>query len=180
MKQLVRAVLATALLALIVPSVATAGHVQTFHDRFDVTYPANICGVDLTVHETGVVNGNVTTDRDGHLLFQFTVADYQTWTNADGDWISVTFYGVNGKDVSVVDNPDGGYTVTVAINGVPEWFRDSAGNTISKDVGRIVFAVTFDAAGDFVSFSRVQVAGPHPEADSDFELVCDIVTTYLG
>jgi hypothetical protein len=39
---------------------------------------------------------------------------------------------------------------------------------------------TFDADGNFVDQSTLQVAGPYPEADADFELQCDIVTAYLG
>jgi len=171
-------VLAVFLTAMSVGS-AAAAHVETFHDRFDNTFEATICDVDLTIHETGVVNGNVTTDSQGHVLFQVTVAYDATWTNADGDWISLSFYGTNAKDVSVVDEPDGGFVVTFAFNGVPLWFRDSAGATISKDVGRAVFADTIDADGNFVSRSTEVVAGPHP-AIANGDPGCQIVATYLG
>ena len=119
-----------------------AAHVETFHESFDDMFPATICDVDLTIHDTGVVNGNITTDSQGHELFNVKLADYATWTNAAGDWISLSIYGTSAKDISVVDDPDGGFTATFAFNGVPEWFRDSSGATISKDVGRIVFADT--------------------------------------
>jgi hypothetical protein len=171
-------VLAAFLIAVSVGS-AAAAHVETFHDRFDNTFEATICDVDLTIQETGVVNGNVMTDRLGHLLFQVTVAYDATWTNANGDWISLSFYGTNAKDISVVDDPDGGFTVTFAFEGIPLWFRDASGATISKDVGRIVFADTIDADGNFVSRSTVLVAGPHPAAESG-DPGCQIVSTYLG
>jgi hypothetical protein len=168
-----------ALLTAISASGAAAAHVETFHDRFANTFDATICDVDLMIHETGVINGNVTTDRQGHLLFQVTVAYYATWANADGDWISLSFYGTSAKDISVVDDPDGGFTVTFAFDGVPLWFRDSSGSTISKDVGRAVFADTIDASGNFVSRSTVLVAGPHP-AIANGDPACQIVSTYLG
>ena len=180
MTRLMHACLLAAFLTAISVSGAVAARVETFHDRFDNTFEATICGVDLTIHETGVVNGNITTDRHGYLLFQVTVAYHATWTNADGDWINLSFYGANAKDISVVDDPDGGFTVTFAFIGVPEWFRDSSGATISKDVGRIVFAESFDADENFLGRSTVSVAGPHPEAAADGELVCRIVATYLG
>lgn len=180
MTRLMHACLLAAVLTAISVSGAAAARVETFHDSFDNTFEATICGVDLTIRETGVVNGNITTDRQGHLLFQFTIAYAATWTNAAGDWISLSIRGVNAKDISVVDDPDGGFTVTFAFNGVPEWLRDSSGATISKDVGRIVFAESFDADGNFLGRSTVLVAGPHPEADADGELTCQIVTTYLG
>jgi hypothetical protein len=171
-------VLAAFLTAISVGS-AAAAHVETFHDRFDNTFEATICDVDLTIHETGVINGNITTDREGHLLFQLTAAYYATWTNAAGDWISLSIYGVNAKDMSVVDEPDGGLTVTFAFNGVPLWFRDSAGTTISKDVGRAVFADTIDADGNFVRRSTLVLAGPHP-AIANGDPTCQIVSTYLS
>jgi hypothetical protein len=179
MTRLLHACLLAAFLTAVSVSGAAAAHVETFHDRFDNTFEATNCDVDLTIHETGVVNGNITTDRQGHLLFQFTVAYYATWTNAAGDWISLSFYGANAKDISVVDEPDGGFTVTFAFNGVPLWFRDSAGTTISKDVGRAVFADTIDANGNFVSRSTLVVAGPHP-AITDGDPGCQIVSTYLS
>ena len=179
MTRLIRACLLTAFVTAISASGAAAAHIDSFHDHFDNIYPATICDVDLTVHDKGVVNGNITTDRQGHVLAQFTVADYTTWTNADGEWISLSLYGTNAKDVSVVDNPDGGFTVTFAFNGVPLWFRDSSGATISKDVGRAVFADTIDADGNFVSRTTVMESGPHPAADNG-DPGCQIVSTYLG
>jgi hypothetical protein len=179
MTRLIRACLLAAFVTAISVSGVAAAHLDRFHDSFDNTYPATICDVDLTVHETGVVNGTFTTDRQGHVLAQFTVADYATWTNADGDWISLSIHGTNAKDISVVDNADGGFTVTFAFNGVPLWFRDSSGATISKDVGRAVFADTIDADGNFVSRGIVMEAGPHPAADNG-DPTCEIVTAYLS
>ena len=178
MTRLMHACLLAAVLTAISVSGATAAHVETFHDRFEDTFEATICDVDLTIHETGVINGNITTDREGHLLFTVTAAYHATWTNAEGDWISLSIYGTNANDVSVVDDPDGGFTVTFAFNGVPLWFRDSAGRTISKDVGRAVLADTIDADGNFVSSSTVFVAGPHP-VNANGDPTCQIVDAYL-
>ena len=179
MTRLMRACLSAAFVFAISVGGAAAARVDTFHDRLDNTFDTTTCDVDLTIHETGVVNGNIKTDRQGHLLFQFTVAYYATWTDADGDWISLSGYGTDAKDISVVDNPDGGSTVSFAFDGIPFWLRDSSGATISMDVGRIVFAVNIDADGNFVSRSTVMVAGPHPAAAND-DLVCQVVSTYLG
>jgi hypothetical protein len=179
MTRLMRALLLAAFLTAVWVSGAAAAHVETFHDRFDHTFEATICDMDLTIHETGLINGNVMTDREGHLLFQVTAAYTATWTNAAGDRVSLSFYGVNAKDISVVDEPDGGFTVTFAFNGVPLWFRDSTGTTISKDVGRVVFADTIDADGNFVSRSTLVVAGPHPAIATD-DPTCQIVSTYLS
>ena len=179
MARLMHACLVAAVLTAISVSGVAAARVEGFHDSFDNTFEATICDVDVTVHERGVVNGNVMTDREGHLLFLVTVTYDAIWTNAAGDWISLSLHGTNAKDVSVVDDPDGGFTVMFAFNGVPLWFRDSAGTTISKDVGRAVLADTFDADGNFVARSTVFVAGPHP-ANANGDPGCQIVGAYLG
>ena len=178
MARLVHACLLAVLVTAISVSGVAAAHVEGFHDRFDNSFEDTICDVDLTIHERGVVNGNVTTDRLGHELVQVTIAYHATWTNVVGDWISLSFYGTNAKDISVVEDFDGGFIVTFAFTGVPLWFRDSSGNTISKDVGRIVFAASFDADGNFLGRTTVSVAGPHPAADDD--PTCQIVAAYLG
>lgn len=180
MTRLMHACLLAAVLTAISVSGVAAARVDGFHDSFDNTFEATICDVDVTVHETAVVNGNITTDRQGHLLFLVTAAYDATWTNAAGDWISQSVRGVNAKDISVVDDPNGGFTVTFGFVGVPEWFRDSSGATISRDVGRIVFAESFDANDNFLGRTTVSVAGPHPEAAADGEFVCQIVSAYLG
>ena len=180
MARLINACLLAAVLTAISVSGAAAARVETFQDRFEDTYEATICDVDLTIHERGAVNGNVTTDRQGHLLFQVTFLYDATWTNAAGDWISLSVRGVSAKDVSIVEEPDGGLTVTFAFLGIPQWFRDSSGATILKDVGRIVFAESFDPDGNFLGRSTVSVAGPHPAAATEEELVCPIVDAYLG
>ena len=47
-----------------------------------------------------------------------------------------------------------------------------------RDAGYIVFRVTFD--GDtFVGSEIVVNKGPHPQADSDFELFCQIMQWVL-
>ena len=66
MTRLMRACLLAAALTAIFVSGVAAARVDGFHDRFDNTFEATICDVDLTIHETGVVNGNNTTHRQGH------------------------------------------------------------------------------------------------------------------
>ena len=70
--------------------------------------------------------------------------------------------------------------MTFAFNGVPLWFRDSSGATNSKDVGRAVFADTFDADGKFVSRSTVIARGSASSRGVNGDPACQIVSTYLG
>ena len=54
-----------------------------------------------------------------------------------------------------------------------------------KDVGRIVFANTFDFHdsnphdNELISSEVVSISGPHPEAESGFTLFCDVMPDAL-
>jgi hypothetical protein len=48
-----------------------------------------------------------------------------------------------------------------------------------RDAGVITFVETFDLeTGDLIS-TDVVIKGPHPEAESDFEAFCEVVTGAL-
>ncbi len=63
--------------------------------------------------------------------------------------------------------------------GLPEKVQTTHGPVLTRDAGLITFADTFDlGTGDFIG-SEVTVNGPHPEADSDFLLLCEVITEAL-
>ena len=63
--------------------------------------------------------------------------------------------------------------------GLPESFRLPGGGKVTLDAGYIQFLDTFD--GDEFLFGEVSVQhGPHPAADSDFELFCEVIPPALG
>jgi len=74
----------------------------------------------------------------------------------------------------------------MSLMGMPERIASSEG-VLLKDVGRIIFETRIDTQGTedptddvFVSERIVSVAGPHPEADSDFTLFCEIISAALN
>jgi len=172
-------------------SVAAVGKpIDTFHDRFDETFfddptttDDDLCGVlPVTTHVTGIQNGMVRLDKQGHELFRVSGPVTVTYTN-EANGLSVT-NRTSGqfRDIKVVDNPDGTTTFFNANIGVPERIQTPDGTVLVKDVGRIVFATTFhfhdpnDPNDDeFISSEIVSISGPHPEADSGFTLFCDTV-----
>ena len=50
---------------------------------------------------------------------------------------------------------------------------------LNRDAGYIVFHDTFDG-DEFISGEIVVNRGPHPQAESDFELFCEFMTDALG
>jgi hypothetical protein len=186
--------LGVALLIASAPAVAAVGKpVDQFNDHFDdvilddpTTTDDDLCGIPVTTHAEGVQNGIVRLDKAGHELFKVAGHVDVTWTNpATGLSISNHVSGMF-RDIKVVDNADGTTTIYSMNVGVPERLETPDGTVLVKDVGRIVFADTFDF-GDpdnpdddvFISNEVVSINGPHPEADADFELFCEVAVDAL-
>ena len=151
------------------------------HDKFsiDESIPEELCGIDVTTHV--LIKGNV-------LEFDDRFVDVSraqiTWTNADGDWLQNIAAGPS-TFVEVLEGDI--LTITERHVGVHERLRSSAGLTPAFDRGQIVFLNVIDLndLGDdeddvFLSAETLFQAGPHPEADSGFELFCEVVTDVLG
>jgi hypothetical protein len=88
MRRLLAAFGLAAILA--VPSAAIGLAAAPDHESFkvDETFPENLCGLDVTTHVVGT--GNV-------LMFEDHFVDlsvlHVTWTNIDGDWLTLFFAG---------------------------------------------------------------------------------------
>jgi hypothetical protein len=88
-------------------------------------------------------------------------------------------FGGQFLDVTVSGDPTGINVHDFINKGLPELFKTPHGGVLTRDAGYIVFRVVFD--GDtFLSSEIVVNKGPHPQADSDFELFCQIMPGALG
>ena len=72
---------------------------------------------------------------------------------------------------TVSGDPDGLHVEEVTIKGLPELIKTQHGGVLIRDAGYIVFRNTFDG-DEFIGGEIVVNKGPHPEAESDFELFC--------
>jgi hypothetical protein len=160
---------------------APAAAARPFHDKFKVheTFEENLCGVEVTTHLE--INGNFLAFEDRGVDLSMVKL---TWTNADGDWLMNLVAGSS----TFIEELDGDVlTFTEVHRGVHEKLRSSEGLTEAFDRGQIAFRTVIDLndlenPDDDVelSFETLFVAGPHPEADSDFALFCDVVDEVLG
>ena len=177
-----RVLLPFALAAMVVLLTASfASAAKPIHEKFviDETFTEDLCGIEVTTHLE--IKGNI-------LFFEDRLIDLSlvraTWTNEDGDWLELFAAG----PAFVQEQLDGDIlTITVRQAGVQERLRSSEGLTAAFDRGQIVFRVVIDLNDledpeddVFLSFEIVFQAGPHPEADSDFALFCQVVHDVLG
>ena len=176
------------LLAMVQP--AAAQLVDRTHQHMVATIPNQaVCGVKpVTITVDVIDNSQERLAHSGFPLFKDTGSGTVTWTNpANGKSVSQFFAGVSDKDLTVVDNGDGTITLRTAVTGVPEKLILSNGQTVTMDVGRVVFVSVINYNGTptdtsddvLISQSIESISGPHPELQSDFTLFCQVVVAAL-
>jgi hypothetical protein len=175
----VRALLAAFVAALVVllPGTAQAAKpIAQFHDHFTDSFSDEICGVAVDVEL--VVTDNVFVFPDG--TFKDTSSFQATFTNpVNGASVIVSSAG-QIIDTAVVDEEAGTITFATSFKGLPEKIQTAQGPVLLRDAGVITFVATFDLeTGEFIS-EEVIIKGPHPEAESDFTLFCDVITDALA
>jgi hypothetical protein len=79
----------------------------------------------------------------------------------------------------VSGDPEGVHVEESIVKGLPELWKLPHGGVLTRDAGYIVIRSTFDGE-EFLSSEIVVNKGPHPQADSDFELFCQILPPALG
>lgn len=168
-----------------------AAAAKPFQENIDSTVDEVVCGIPVTTHVVGSVRLHIKYDLTdpsnvnhiwfGHINRNLTI----TFTNAEGDTL-VNRIRDNFKDEAIVDNGDGSWTFTFSNRGQPERLIVN-GRTVVKDVGKITFQdtvflgdLTTDTDDALISSVILGISGPHPEAESDFTLFCEVFEDALG
>ena len=170
---------AAALLLTAAPAGAAVGAkpIEQFHDHFTESFSDVICGIPVDV--VIVVTDNFFLYEDDS--FKDTASFRSTVTNpANGNSVRISSAGQNSGPAPIVDEEAGTITFLTSFKGLPEKIQTAHGPVLLRDAGIITFADTFDLeTGEFISTEIVVTKGPHPEADSDFTLFCEVITEAL-
>ena len=170
----------TLVLALM-PTAASAAppEVNHFRDVGTDTDP-DFCGSGQAVDIAFDIRVNEWISANGpEDLVRTTVSGKQTFTNPDtGVSVVVSFAGQT-TDTTISGDPEGLHTHLFTTKGLPEKIQIANGPVLLRDAGLIAFADTFEG-DEFISSEIVLVKGPHPEAESEFALFCEVVTEALG
>jgi hypothetical protein len=172
---------ATAAVAL--PAVAHARPPETFHGNFDETFEdVDVCGINVDIRAKGQFTDHVYFDNDGNFVrFKSTASQEQTLTADNGKSVIIQNAGQFTDTEGIVDEAAATITFVYTYKGLPEKISTPHGPVIVRDAGVITFADTFDLdTGDFISQEILVNRGPHPEADSGFELFCEAITAALS
>jgi hypothetical protein len=176
---LVRTLLVAVVTALVVfPTPALAAQpIEQFHDHFTDSFSDEICGIpvntDLKVTDNFVLYADGTTKDTGSFKATFT-------NPVNGKAVVVSNAGQITGPPPVVDEEAGTITFLTSYKGLPEKIQTAHGAVLLRDAGIITFADTFDLeTGEFISSETIVNKGPHPEADSDFTLFCEVISGAL-
>jgi hypothetical protein len=171
------AVLMLMTLAAAPAALAADQQVNHFRDVFTDVDP-DFCGTGQQIDIA--VDVRVTEWLAPHQAdYKATVTGTVTFTNPlTGDTV-INHFANAFWDETISGDPEGIHVHAFTTKGLPELFKTPHGGVLTRDAGYIVFQDTFD--GDtFISSEIVVNNGPHPQADSDFELFCEIMPEALG
>jgi hypothetical protein len=175
--------LVAAAAAVAVPAVARGEPPDRFHARFsDTVEDVDVCGINVDIFAEGVFTDLVFFDNDGNFdRFMSTSSGKQTLTADNGKSVVIQFSQQYSETEPIIDEAAGTITFVYSYKGLPEKISTPQGPVILRDAGLITFADTFDLdTGEFISGEIVVNRGPHPDADSDFVLFCEVITAALS
>ena len=163
------------------PAAAFAAPPEHEHFRDVGTFvDENFCGTGQAINGSFDFRFNIWIASDSPTgLVRTTVSGKTVLTNpATSDSVTFSQAGqITEEEVS--GDPAGLHTVLVTTKGLPEKIQTTHGPVLTRDAGVIAVLLTFD--GDELLEEQIVVLnGPHPEADADFELFCEVTTEALG
>jgi hypothetical protein len=169
-----------ALVLALMPAPASAAPPETLHfiDAGTNTDP-DFCGSGQQVNIEYDIVTNVWISPDGEDdLVRVTQSGTVTFTNPDNG-LTVTRWVAGQVTDVVLGDVEGVHTVLETHVGMGSRLQTANGPVLLRDAGSITFAFTFDGE-EFTGLQVVSVRGPHPDADSDFALSCEVLTNALG
>ena len=171
-----QAVVAAVVACVLLPAGALAAKpVEQFHDHFTDSFTEDICGIQVNTEL--IVTDNFFLYADDS--FKDTSSVMATFTNPENGQSVVLSNAGQVTGTAIVDEEAGTISFVTTYKGLPEKIQTVGGPVLLRDAGVISFIDTFDLeTGEFIS-SDVVIKGPHPEADSDFELFCEVMTDAL-
>ena len=153
-----------------------------FHGHIaDSAENVDLCGINVDVTDTGVFTDKLFVDSTGNVVsFMSSVSVKSTFTADNGKSVVIQASNLFVNPEPVIDEAAGTITFSSTYKGLPEKISTAHGPVLLRDAGLITFSDTYDLnTFDFIS-SDVVISGPHPEADSDFVLFCQVITAALA
>ena len=153
-----------------------------FHAKIsDFVEKIDLCGINVDVSDTGVFTNRDFFDSAGNFLrFEQTLSVKSTFTADNGKSVVIQAAQNVVDAAAVIDEAAGTITFSTTFKGLPEKISTPRGPVLLRDAGVITFIDTFDLTTEQLISSDVVIMGPHPDAESDFALFCEVITAALA
>jgi hypothetical protein len=174
--------IAVAALALVALPAAIAANPDVNHFEFSDTFSdTDFCGTGMTVDIFASGHGTEFLAPNQPVDYRNTTVGKVRFTNPHNENTVILHFAGPFLAKIISGDPESGTFVEEITNiGLPELIRAKHGGVISRDVGIISFRNTF-VDDELVSSEIIGITkGPHPNAESDFELFCKVMTDALG
>jgi hypothetical protein len=148
----------------------------TFSDSFT---DDDFCGTGQTVDISVFVRGTEFLSPNQPVDYRDVTEGNVVFTNPLNGATVTQHFASAFSDIIISGDPEGIHTHELTTKGLPELFRTDHGGVLIRDAGYIVFHEV-DNGDEFISSEIVVDRGPHPEAESDFTLFCDVIPGALG
>jgi hypothetical protein len=158
---------------------AVAANPGVVHFAFTESFTdSNFCGTGQAVDTTISVKGTEflapNQPVDSRTVSQVTVV----YTNPDNQATVLRRAAGPVSDTVISGDPQGVHTVETTVRGLAGLLRTADG-VVVLGAGYLVLHEVFDGE-EFVSREIVISRGPHPNAESDLALFCEVTTVALG
>jgi len=160
------------------PAVAANPEVNhfTFSDSFT---DDDFCGTGQTVDISVLVRGTEFFSPNQPVDYRNVTEGNAVFTNPLNGATVINHFAGPFSDTIISGDPEGVHTHELTFKGLPEMLRTKHGGVLIRDAGYLIFHQTFDG-DEFVSSEIFVNKGPHPDAESDFALFCEVMTDALG
>jgi hypothetical protein len=140
---------------------------------------AGVCGTGQTVDISIFVRGAEFFSPNQPVDYRNVTEGNNVFTNPLNGATVVNHFAGPFSDTIISGDPEGVHTHGLTFKGPPEMIRTDHGGVLIRDAGYIVFHEV-DNGDEFISSEIVVDRGPHPDAESDGTLFCDVMTSALG
>ena len=169
-----------AAISLVVLPAAIAANPDVNHFEFSDTFSDDdFCGTGMTVDISVAGHGTEFFAPNQPVEYRNHVEGNTVFTNPLNGKTVINHFANTFSDATISGDPEGLHVHEFTFKGLAEMFRTKRGGVLLRDAGYIIFRQTFNG-DEFISSEIFVNRGPHPDAESDFALFCEVMTSALG
>jgi hypothetical protein len=139
----------------------------------------DFCGTGNPVDGSFDITGTNFLTPNQDAAFKQAAESTFSYTNPDSG-ATVLVHAAGTSVIEAITPTPTGSTLLISSLGLAEQIKTPHGGVMTRDAGYVQLLLTLDNDGQVVGSEIVIDRGPHPEAEADLALFCEITTEALG